>query len=178
MIFQDGFGSTRWFTNLTPLEPCKFSLAQKFEPVESIIESTPSNWLLRSDNDGVFTSHKWKTYCVESGIKQQLTVPGMSSQNGVAERAIRTIITIMRALLIFAGAPLFPWKYAIECAVLLHAITPTKANPGNKCPARMCWNTCVICSVNNNVAALCETVRAAQCALIAIAKRVTLTRAK
>jgi transposase InsO family protein len=92
---------------------------------------------LRTDNDGVFTSHRFKTYCVESGIKQELTVPDLSSQNGVAERFIRKVIQTMRSLLIFSGLPLFLWPYAIKCAAYLLNRLPTRSNPGNKCPLQM-----------------------------------------
>ena len=42
--------------------------------------------VLRSDNGGEYTSKEFKDYLVSKGIKHQLSIPGQSEQNGVAER--------------------------------------------------------------------------------------------
>jgi len=42
--------------------------------------------MLRSDNEGEFTSRKFKGYLAKEGIKHQLTVPYTPQQNGINER--------------------------------------------------------------------------------------------
>ena len=42
--------------------------------------------VLRSDNEGKYTSTEFKAYLTGKGIKHQLSFPGRPEQNGVAER--------------------------------------------------------------------------------------------
>ena len=51
---------------------------------------------VRTDNAGELTSASFEDYLRSKGIKHQLTVPHSSSQNGVAERALRSIQEIAR----------------------------------------------------------------------------------
>ncbi|CAA0836973.1 Unknown protein [Striga hermonthica] len=47
---------------------------------------------LRSDNGGEYSSHEFKNYCADHGIRHEKTVPGTPQHNGVAERINRTIM--------------------------------------------------------------------------------------
>ena len=62
------------------------------------------------------------------GVSLIFTAPYHSAANGVAERAIRTIKEISRALLAHAGRPEFLWDYATKHAALLMMITPRLIN--------------------------------------------------
>jgi transposase InsO family protein len=88
---------------------------------------------LRSDNGAEYMSANMTTYCVESGIRQQFTVAGTSSQNGQAERMIRTLVTRMRSLLVFSALHKGLWNYALSCAAYITNRLPTRANNG-ACP--------------------------------------------
>lgn len=47
---------------------------------------------LRPDNDGEFVNAAFSEYLAMRGIRHETTVPYSSQQNGVAERANRTIV--------------------------------------------------------------------------------------
>ncbi len=48
--------------------------------------------VLRSDNGGEFVSKKFDAFLAECGIQRQTSVPYSPQQNGVTERANRTIM--------------------------------------------------------------------------------------
>lgn len=59
--------------------------------------------ILRTDNGREYVNRKFKQILNDSGIKHQTTVPYNPQQNGLAERANRTIVERARSMLIDAG---------------------------------------------------------------------------
>ena len=55
---------------------------------------------LRTDIGGGYTSTAFKSYCKSVGIGQELTVPGVPQQNGVAERFNRVSVEMTKCLLL------------------------------------------------------------------------------
>ena len=53
---------------------------------------------LRTDRGGEFTSTKFSNYCINNGIKKELTAPYSPQQNGMAERKNRTVLSMVRAI--------------------------------------------------------------------------------
>ena len=82
-------------------------------------ESNCSLKILRSDNGGEFTSHKFEEYLVKEGIKHQLTIPYTPQQNGVSERKNRTLMEMARCLLYEKKLPLKFWVEAVSTATYL-----------------------------------------------------------
>ena len=82
---------------------------------------------LRSDNGGEYTSKAFKQYLSEKGIRHQRTVPYTPMQNGVAERINRTIQERMTAMLQQAGLKLEFWAEALQTAVYLINLAPSRA---------------------------------------------------
>ena len=70
---------------------------------------------------------QFNTYLFTMGIERQVTVARTPQQNGVAERANRTIMEAARAMLHAAGLPLSFWECAVMAAVYLRNRSPTKA---------------------------------------------------
>ena len=60
---------------------------------------------IRSDNGGKYTSHEFKSYCSDRGIRHEKTVPGTPQHNGVAERINRTIMEKVSCMLKMAKLP-------------------------------------------------------------------------
>ena len=72
---------------------------------------------LRSDRGGEFISHEFNNFCIEKGIKRQVSAPGTPEQNGIAERRNRSIMDCARTLMIEKKVALKYWKEAISTAV-------------------------------------------------------------
>jgi transposase InsO family protein len=68
------------------------------------LESGQKLKAVRSDNTPEFI--KLSKELERDGIRVELTVPYTPSQNGVAERLNRTLITKVRAILVIAEIPL------------------------------------------------------------------------
>ena len=82
---------------------------------------------LHSDNGGEYLSNEFSDYLKKKGIKRQLTVPRTPEQNGVAERANRTIQETARSMLCGAGLPDSFWAEAVLTTVILKNRSPTTA---------------------------------------------------
>ena len=69
---------------------------------------------LRSDRGGEFTSSEFNEFCMENGIKRQLTVAYTPQQNGVAERKNRTMMNMVRSMLSEKYLPKIFWPEAVN----------------------------------------------------------------
>lgn len=85
---------------------------------------------LRSDNAKEYISKEFNDYLESQGIRRQLSVEYTPQQNGVAERANRTIVEMARAMLIKSDVPKSLWAEAVNTAVFLRNRCPSKANNG------------------------------------------------
>ena len=82
---------------------------------------------LRSDNGGEYMSSRFDDYLANRGITHQTTVPYNSHQNGVSERAIRTLTEKARVMMFDANTPLSLWAEAINCATFIVNRLPSTA---------------------------------------------------
>ncbi|SOV09504.1 uncharacterized protein UDID_19001 [Ustilago sp. UG-2017a] len=80
---------------------------------------------LRSDNGGEWCSLEAEDWQTQEGFKWQKSVPGISIQNGWAERAIRSVQEKMRSMLIGRACPRELWPYAITAAAHVMNLTPS-----------------------------------------------------
>ena len=74
---------------------------------------------LRSDRGGEFTSDEFSKYCLEHGIKRQLTTPYSPQNNVVVERKNRTVVSMVRAMLKAKNLPRELWGEAVNIAVYI-----------------------------------------------------------
>jgi hypothetical protein len=81
---------------------------------------------LRGDNGGEYVSHTFNDYLKSNGIHHQTSVPYTPEQNGVAERANRTIVERARSMLHAQGMEREFWAEAVATTVYLKN-SPTKA---------------------------------------------------
>ena len=73
---------------------------------------------LRTDSASYFSkSTILKNFCDRKGIELTHSPPYTQALNGVAERHVRTVLDVTRALLIEAGAPVSLWGFAVKHAV-------------------------------------------------------------
>ena len=52
-------------------------------------------WVLRTNNEGEYTSNEFMEYCSAKGIKKEHTVPHIPQQNGVVEWKNKTMVGAM-----------------------------------------------------------------------------------
>lgn len=89
---------------------------------------------LRSDRGGEYMSHQFSDYCLQEGIRRELTTPYTPQQNGVSERKNRTLINVVITKLSFAKLPKIFWGEAILTANYLQNRSPTKSISTNQTP--------------------------------------------
>jgi transposase InsO family protein len=65
--------------------------------------------VLRSDNDGEYTSKEFLDYCAAIGINKELIVPYNPQYNGVVRINNRTIVRAAHAMMHDQGLPFFLW---------------------------------------------------------------------
>ncbi|KMQ85317.1 retrovirus-related pol polyprotein from transposon tnt 1-94 [Lasius niger] len=81
---------------------------------------------LRTDNGKEYLSNEFKKFFEDEGISRQLSVEYTPQQNGVAERANRTIIEMARCMLQQSGLPQSLWAEAVNTATFIRNRCPTK----------------------------------------------------
>lgn len=94
---------------------------------------------LRSDDGGEFMSADFKAYCVGNGIKREVTARYSPSQNGVAERMMRTIVEMAKAMLFHFNLGKEWWGPAAQYAVYIIARCPTSALQDMGIPYEAWW---------------------------------------
>ncbi|XP_010495867.1 PREDICTED: uncharacterized protein LOC104773016 [Camelina sativa] len=82
--------------------------------------------VLRSDNGGEYTSHKFKEHLAKHGILQQTSCPYTLQQNGVAERKNRHLMEVARSMMFHSHVTRRYWGDAVMTACYLINRTPTK----------------------------------------------------
>ena len=87
---------------------------------------------LRSDNGGEYTSHQFAKFLRDSGISHEKTAPYSPEQNGVSERANRTLVGRAKAMILDGNMRDNLLAEAIHTAVYLNNRSPTSAK--NKTP--------------------------------------------
>lgn len=119
------------FTVVFPLKT-KNEVFEKFKEFKRYAEKQTgkSIKILRSDNGGEYKNHYFDQYLKEEGILRQYSVAGTPEQNGVAERANRTLMEKVRAMLDQSGLDHRFWGEALRTATYLKNLSPTKAVPG------------------------------------------------
>lgn len=79
---------------------------------------------MRTDRGGEYCSKEFEVFCDEQGIRRQLTASYTPQQNGVSERKNRTILNMVRSLLVKGGVPKSFWPETVLWSI--HVL--------NRCP--------------------------------------------
>ena len=96
--FIDDYSRKLWI-NFSNLKSEEFIV---FKKLKSLVEKESGNVIccLRTDRGREFTSLEFNQYCNSNGIAKQLTTSYTPQQNGVAEQKNRTIMNMVRFMLI------------------------------------------------------------------------------
>lgn len=103
-----------------------------FKIFKSLVENQTNLKIkaLRTDNGCEYVNKQFQMFLQEHGIKHQTTVPYSPQQNGVAERANRTIVEAGRCMLQDAGMDRRFWAEALNMAIFIKNKSPSKAVRG------------------------------------------------
>ncbi|KAL4310435.1 hypothetical protein GQ457_01G017510 [Hibiscus cannabinus] len=82
---------------------------------------------LRSDRGGEYLSQDFDELLKECGIVSQLTPPGTPQWNGVSERRNRTLLDMVRSMMIHTDLPTSFWGYALETTAFTLNRVPSKS---------------------------------------------------
>jgi transposase InsO family protein len=109
----------------------KSQVAETFEEFQRLVENQTGKKIkvLRTDNGREYVNQGLKNILRKSGIRHQLTVPYCPEQNGLAERANRTIVERARSMLLDANLDKSFWAESTATAVYLINRSPTKRIP-------------------------------------------------
>ena len=84
---------------------------------------------LRADNGGEFINNSFQQWLLDKGIRLETSAPHTPEQNGVSERANRTIVEGARSLLHAKRLPLELWAEAVSCTVYTLNRVSSKVSP-------------------------------------------------
>ena len=102
-----------------------------FEIFHTQAEILTGRKLQRLRTDGAFDTSIWRNYCQQRGILHGFTAPYSSSQNGLAERAIRTTIDDVRTLLRDSALGHSYWAEAAAFSIYTRNLIPSRRLPGH-----------------------------------------------
>lgn len=98
----------------------------RFCDFQSLVENRVGRRIkcIRMDNDSVLCQLKAERYFTDRGIAVEVTVPGNPDQNGVAERNNRTILEMVRVMMLERQVPHELWGPAVIQAARIKNIMP------------------------------------------------------
>ena len=133
-----------------------------FGKVRELLNLTPESELvkLRSDGGGEYMGKEFKSVLVTNKIRHEQSAPYSPHQNGVAERAWRTLFEMARCMLFEGKLPKPMWPYAVMAAAYVRnrcyqqrlkqtayfALTGNKPDVSNMHPF---GSTCFVYEVNH-----------------------------
>ena len=125
VTFIDDFTRRVW---LYPLKT-KGECLEKFKEFKALAETQSEHKIkaFRSDNGGEFISKAFRRFLKKHGIERQPSTPYTPEQNGVAERANRTIVEMARSMIHAQRLMLSFWAEAVSNAVYIRNRCPTRA---------------------------------------------------
>nr|GEX96297.1 hypothetical protein [Tanacetum cinerariifolium] len=146
-----GYGMNEWDISATQAwrlfkekicrKGCVYLLTENSQALESFrqfkrkVETETGKTIkaLHTDRGGEYLSNDFKNFCLEHGIKRQLTTSFSSQQNGVAERKNRTVINMVVSMISAKSMPKKFWGEATMWSFYVLNRCPTKAL-ANKTP--------------------------------------------
>jgi len=136
LCFIDDFSRKAWIYFLAEKSET-FSMFKVFKQLVEK-ESGCNISCLRTDRGGEFTSMEFNVFCVNNGIKRQLTAAYTPQQNGVAERKNRTVLNMVRCLLSEKEMPKLFWPKAVRWG--LHILNRSLTVAVKGMTPKECWS--------------------------------------
>ncbi len=113
------------YVEIVPVQH-KSSIAQELIDVITLWERQTESkvQVVRTDRGTEFLNKTFHGYCANNGVHTEMSAAYTPQQNGVAERANRTIKEKVRTLLLGVNADNSLWNEAARTAAYLHNVTP------------------------------------------------------
>jgi len=84
--------------------------------------------VFRTDGGGEYNGQQFKSYLRSCGMTHSISPPYTPKQNGIAERANRTIMKVARCMVGDAQLDKFFWGFAVATAAHIHNRLPSRAH--------------------------------------------------
>lgn len=128
LTFIDDYSRKVWVYVLK----CKSEVLPRFKEWKSLVEKQSEHKVkvLRSDNGGEYTGKAFDEFLSKHGIARNTSAPYTPQQNGVAERANRTIVEMARSMLYAQELMREFWAEAVRTAVYTRNRCPSRALQG------------------------------------------------
>ena len=128
MIIVDARTSYKYGTYLS--DKLDATTLEAFKTFRVMSESL-TGWKIRHlRTDGAFDTSAWREYNQKQGITHELSAPYSSSQNGLAERALRTTMDDVRTLLRDSGLSHSYWAEAAAYSINTRNLIPSRHHQG------------------------------------------------
>lgn len=107
----------------------RYEVSRKSQEFKALVENQTRKKIkvLRFDNGGEYTSKEFDNFCIQEGIKKQLTLPYNPHQNWVTERKTKSIIEITKSMI--RDLDLITCLWAEACFTTMYIL--------NTCPHRV-----------------------------------------
>ncbi|GJW21496.1 putative RNA-directed DNA polymerase [Tanacetum coccineum] len=125
LSFIDDYSRKGWVYLLAEKSQALESFKQFKKKVETETGKTVKP--LRTDRGGEYLSDDFKAFCLEHGVKRQLTTSYSPQQNGVAERKNRTVVNMVVSMIAAKKMPKKFWGEATVWSFYVLNRCPTKA---------------------------------------------------
>ena len=124
ITFSDDFSRFGWVY----LMRYKSETFEKFREFNNEVEnqSRKSIKTLQFDRGGEYLSIEFTQFLKDNGIIAQLTPPYTPQMNGVLERRNHTLLDMVQSMISFSKLPISLWRYALETAVCVLNVLPSK----------------------------------------------------
>jgi transposase InsO family protein len=123
MTFTDDFSRKTWIYILKE----KSKAFETFKLFKILVKKESGCLIkcLRSDRGGEYTSAEFNEFCNSNGIRRQLTTFYTPHHNGVSERKNRTLMNMVRSMLVARNVPKVFWPEAVVWATHVLNRSPT-----------------------------------------------------
>lgn len=127
VYFQVLVDESTGFINVSLLSTKNMAFARLLSKIINFKAQYPDNPIkhIRCDNAGEYSSEKFTEYCESVGITVEYSTPYTPQQNGRAEAANKSLLLVVRPLLIQSSLPMSCWGHAVLHAAALLNIRST-----------------------------------------------------
>ena len=124
LVAVEGFSRHVRYCSITNKSEATKKIIEWIEEIER--ETGRTIVILHTDNAGDFCNIELEEYLKKKGIQIRNPTAYHPEHNGVVERMIGKLKSIMRSVLVASGAPIELWNKAVEWSVLMHNSLPMK----------------------------------------------------